>query len=266
MNIVQQFTNSLWNFRSYKELSRIRGGRSFVYILLLFLVIYVIGSANIAFMTNDFVKSAQAAMQDNVPDFRLSNGKFSFDGPMPFKFEEDGFAFIIDTTGETTAESLEGTLNAILITEDDMTVIDSGRVETTPFSMLPFEISRDQIISFLPGINTIVIVVMIIWFFFAFAGKLFGILMLTLIAMIATSIYNQRLTFANQWNIAIYASTLPMIVKMLNSLAGSVLGGFMFFIYWALAITYVFVAIYYISKDTEVPVILDQPGSVEPQP
>jgi len=185
-------------------------------------------------------------MKEYVPDFSLSNGILTFDGPMPYTIEEDGFLMVIDTTGQTTLDDFEGIMNGILITETEISVINMGKIETTPFSLMaPLEISRDQIIKFLPAIKAIVVAGLAIWFIFAFAGKLFGILMLTLIAVIATSIFRQRLTFGNQWNVAIYASTLPMLIKLANTLLGNPLSGFMFIIYWGVAITYVFLGIYY---------------------
>ncbi|MGI6141622.1 MAG: hypothetical protein ACOYEH_07825, partial [Caldicoprobacterales bacterium] len=45
--------------------------------------------------------------------------------------------------------------------------------------------------------------------------------------------------------VAIYASTLPTLIKLIHILTGKPFAGFLFFIYWGLAITYVFLGIYY---------------------
>jgi hypothetical protein len=249
MNLFEQFGNSLWNFRSYKPLSQTKGGKSFLYILLLFLFVYLISSISISAQINDFIGYAGAALKENVPDFRLAGGTFSFSGPMPYRIEEPGFLLIIDTTGQTSMDEFDNVSDGVLITEDEMMTIQYGRTQIIRFSDFgPLEISRDQIVSFLPSLNIIVWVVMAVWFFFAFAGKLFGILILALIAMIGTAMFNQKLTFLNQWNIAIYASTLPMLVKLANTLLGGPLSGFMFILYWGLAITYVFLGIYHMPK------------------
>jgi hypothetical protein len=249
MNLFEQFGNSLWNFRSYKSLSQTKGGKSFLYILLLFLLVYLIGSIYISAQIGNVIGYLGEAMQENVPDFRLSGGKFSFSGPMPYRIEEDGFLLVIDTTGQTSMDDFDNVPNGIYITEDEMMTFQLGKTEIVHFSDLaPLEISKDQIVSFLPGINAIVWIFIAIWFLFAFAGKLFGILILALIAMIATAMFNQKLTFLNQWNIAIYASTLPMLVKLVNTLLDGPLSGFMFILYWGLAITYVFLGIYHMPK------------------
>lgn len=201
-------------------------------------------------------------MEDNVPDFRLANGRFTFDGEMPYRIEDNDFLIIIDTTGETTLDEFKGKSNGLLITENDITNISLGRPETTSFSLMgPIEISKDQILRFLPSLKVIFVVIMAIGFLFAFAGKLFGILMLSLIAMIASSMFRQQLNFLNHWNVAIYASTLPMIIKLSNTLLGGPLDGLMFLIYWGLAITWVFLGIYNIPNANQA-----QPSPIMEQP
>ena len=245
MNIFEQFTNSLWNFRSYRSLSQTKGGKSFLYIFLLFLLVYLIGSFYAGLQVDTFINYMQSSMEDNLPDFKLVNGSFTFEGEMPYRIEDNDFLMIIDTTGQTTVDEFEGKSNGILITEKEMITIRYGRLETTSFSMMgPIEISKNQILRFLPSLKVIYVVIMAIGSLFAFAGKLFGILMLSLIAMIASSMFHQQLSFLNHWNVAIYASTLPMIVKLANTLLGGPFDGFMFLINWGMAITWVFLGIY----------------------
>ena len=95
---------------------------------------------------------------------------------MPFRIEEEGFTFIIDTTGQTSLDDIKNTPNGILITENELIVVQMGKTEITPLSMLaPLEISKDQIIQFLPALKMLIYIVFAIGFIFAFAGKLFGI-------------------------------------------------------------------------------------------
>jgi len=245
MNLIEQFRNSMLDFRSYHSLSRIKGSKSFLYIFLLFLLVYAISSIYNGVQINNAIDMLQRSLVNNIPDFNLSNGKFFFAGEMPFQIEEKGFVFIIDTTGHTTVDDIKNTDNGILITEDELIVSQMGKTEITPLSMLaPIEISKNQVVQFLPTLKALIYIIFAAGFIFAFAGKLFGILVLSLVAKIATAIFRQKLTFLNQWNIAIYASTLPTLIKLIHTLSGSPLGGYLFFIYWGLAITYVFLGIY----------------------
>lgn len=250
MNLIEQLGNSIWNFRSYHSLSRTRGGKSFLYIFLLFLLVYLISGVYNGVQVTSTIDFLQNTITDKVPDFSLSNGRFYFAGEMPFRIENEDFLFVIDTTGQTTKDDFKNAINGMLITEDELVVTQMGKTEITPFSvMAPLEISKNQVVQFLPALKALIIIAFSVWFLFAFAGKLFGILLLSLAAMIATAIFQKKLTFLNQWNIAIYASTLPMLIKLVNTLLGSPISGFMFFIYWGLAITYVFLGIYYIPQN-----------------
>ena len=178
MNLIKQFSNSLWNFHSYRSLSQMKGGKSFLYILLLFLLDYLVGSIYTGVQLSNIVDYLQVSLKDYMPDFRLSEGRFIFDGEMPYRIEEESILINIDTTGQTT--------------------------------------------------------------------KVFGILVLTLIAFLPNSLFRQQLTFQNLWNVAIYSSTLPTLIKLVNSVLGSPLKS-VFLIYWGVAITYVFLGIYYMS-------------------
>ncbi|NLB41208.1 MAG: DUF1189 family protein [Clostridiales bacterium] len=62
MNIFEQFTNSLWNFRSYRSLSQTKGGKSFLYIFLLFLLVYLIGSFYAGLQVDAFINYMQSSM------------------------------------------------------------------------------------------------------------------------------------------------------------------------------------------------------------
>ncbi|HHU50084.1 MAG TPA: DUF1189 domain-containing protein [Clostridiales bacterium] len=246
MNLFEQFSNSLWNFRSYHSLSRSKGSKSFLYIFLLFLFFYLISSIYYGAQLSSGVDILQNAIVKNVPDFSLSNGKFSFAGEMPFRVEEKDFLLVIDTTGQTTSDDFKDVRNGILITENELVTVQVGKIEITPFSiMAPLEINKNQIVQFLPALKVLIFIGFAVWYLFAFAGKLFGILLLSLAAMIATSIFRKKLSYLNQWNVAIYASTLPTLIKLIHILTGKPFAGFLFFIYWGLAITYVFLGIYY---------------------
>ncbi len=249
MNLIQQFIHSLWDFRSYPALAKTRGGKSFLYIFLLFTLSFAIFSVKVGVESNQMIDTIQTVMQNDVPDFRLEGGQFSFDGPQPYIVQEDAFTFIIDTTGETQLEDLAYVLNGLFITDTELIAINSGRTEITSFQSIPIDLTKDQIVNFMPSLLALVYIFLAIWYVFAFGAKLLGILILALITMIATALFRQNLTFVNQWNIAIYASTLPIVLKSLHSLANAPLTGFFFLIYWSIAITYVFLGVYALSKE-----------------
>ena len=151
MNLVEQFGNSLWNFRSYRSLSQTKGGKSFLYIFLLFLIIYLISNSVTVVRMDSVIEYLQSGLMEFVPDFQLSNGKLTVDSPEPIRLEEGSYLLVIDTTGQTTLDDFVGVTDGLLITETEMVVIENGRTETTPFSLFgPLELSKDQVAAFLP--------------------------------------------------------------------------------------------------------------------
>lgn len=251
MNLIKQFTNSLWNFRSYKKLADIKGGKSFLYLFLVFTLIFLIFSVKVSMEASAGIEMARAALRNDVPDFRFEDGEFHCEGEMPYVFEDGDSRIIIDTTGATTAEALDGIQNGFLLTNDTLYQKSLGTLEAMELSQFPFEFSKDTIIELLPSIMVWVYIGLFLFYLISFAGKLFSILMLTLITMIATAVFSQKLNFSNQWNIALYAATLPSILQLLNNLSGGPLGFAFFFVYWFIAILYVFLAVRGIAQENK---------------
>lgn len=249
MSLVKQFTNSIGNFKSYKALSKIKGSKSFLYIFLIFLISYLVFCVNTTIEVDDFIKITAEHLDENVPYFELSNGSFSFDGEMPYVTESSGSILVIDTN--STASELQEQYdisNGFIITEDEVVTYSLGTQQDIRFSDMPLNIDKSDVINFLPNIKMFTWIFLAIWFVIRFGMKLLGILLLTLIAMLASAIFNQRLKFLNNWNVAIYASTLPMLISFVNSLVGTPLGSLLTPLYWGVAILYIFLGMNQISK------------------
>ncbi len=257
MKITEQFTTSIYGFESYGSLARMKGGKSFLYLFLIFLVMYLVFSINVTKTANEIASLiSESDIFDKLPDFSIKNGELTVDAPMPFVQEADSLKIIIDTT-KTADELLEQyeVENGFIITKDEFTTVRPGQLKTFQFSFLEEDIDKSDLLRILSRIKDIIKVFLwiflVFWIIFAFAGKLFGVLVLTLIALIASSVYNLRLTFQESWNVAIYASTVPVLFSCIHSLLGSPLGALGFFVFWGLAIVYVFVGMYHIARENE---------------
>ena len=100
MSLIKRFTNSIGNLKSYGQLSRLKTGKSFLYLLLIFLVSYLVFTYRVVTEVNYFIQITRDQITEDVPDFELSNGSFKFYGEMPYIRGDDdlGFKFIIDTS------------------------------------------------------------------------------------------------------------------------------------------------------------------------
>ncbi|HPT78308.1 MAG TPA: DUF1189 domain-containing protein [Candidatus Atribacteria bacterium] len=268
MKITEQFTTSIYGFKSYGSLARMKGGKSFLYIFLLFLLMYLVFSINITRTANVIVDIlSDSEIIDKIPDFSIKDGILTVDAPMPFVQEADGLTIIVDTT-KTSDELLEqhDIINGFVITKDEFVTVLPGQVQSFDFSLLQDEFDKNDLLRIMSNfkgfIQAFLWIFLAFWIIFAFAGKMLGVLVLTLIALIASAVYNQRLSFQENWNIAIYASTVPVLFSCVHSLLGSPLRALGFFIYWGLAIAYVFVGMYYIARENELnqsPEIIEAP-------
>lgn len=252
MSLIKRFTNSIGNLKSYGQLSRLKPGKSFLYLLLIFLVSYLVFSYRVVTEVNYFIQITRDQITEDVPDFELSNGSFKFYGEMPYIRGDDdlGFKFIIDTSKNADdLASQHNIINGFIITEEEMISYSYGRGDRLSFSSLPMEFNKEHLVNLLPNIKIFAWLFLFIWFFIRLGIKQLGILLLTLVAMIAAAIFNVRLSFRNNWNVAIYASTLPMLVHIVDALAGKPLGILQTLIYWGLAILYIFLGVNQISKE-----------------
>jgi hypothetical protein len=68
------------DFKFYRSIKDNRFSHSFVYLLLLFLIIYCINGTSIFIYSRIVFDELAVGLHDKIPEFRLENGEFSFEG------------------------------------------------------------------------------------------------------------------------------------------------------------------------------------------
>jgi hypothetical protein len=234
LNFFLQIRESVIDFKFYRSIKDNKFSRSFVYLLLLFLIIYFINGTKTFIITRIGIDEMMTGLS-NMPDFRLENGEFIFDGEMPYYFgSNSNEGFVIDTTGRLGEEALSGVNTGMLITKDKLFVKRSA-VEMREFNLKEFNtitISR----------NDILLIFIAFGFIFVLGWKLLNAVFLALIALAANAIMGGRLKFNNLVNISIYALTLPMLLQLAVNLYGYPVPYFGL-IYWGISILYAAMAI-----------------------
>ncbi len=244
MNLPEQFMASLYDFPSYHKLASQGAGKSFLYLFLLFTLFFIIVSVNNISVLYEVVDEITAAIEEEIPEFNITDGLLYIDADMPLKFGDEEFLFVIDTSGNTTENILDNTEGGILLTKDTMFFKSGFQTEKVTYEEMEIgSFNTEDILQYLPALKTILLVFYFFYYFFAFAGKIFGVLLLTVVAVIVTAVYSKQLTFLNQWNVAIYASTVPVLLKTVNTVTGTSLGGWIHLFYWITAIVYVLLAV-----------------------
>ncbi len=245
MNFFLQMRESVIDFKFYRSIKDNKFSRSFVYMLLLFLIIYFISGTRTFIATRILVDDLAADLNVNVPEFRLENGEFSFEGKMPYIISSSSSeAFVIDTTGQVNEGVLKDVASGMLITKDKV-YVKRSEVETREFSLSELKgitVSKTDVLEFLPKLSWIVFIFIAFGFIFVLGWKLLNAVILALLGLIANAVFNGRLKFNNLMNISIYALTLPMLIQLAVNLYGYPIPGFGF-IYWAISILYVVLAV-----------------------
>lgn len=246
MNFFNQVKESVIDFKFYKHIKDNRFAKSFLYLLLLLLIIYSMLTVRNYLLVKSIMEQAASSLRESVPEFQLENGKFSFEGEMPFYISNSNEAiFAIDTTGALDENSLQGTTTGILITEDAMHLKSNIQQQTLNFSeMKDSKFNKSDLIELLPKLSWWVLVFMLISFVFVVAGQVLFAVILAMIGLIISSSLNIDLKYKHVLNFSIYALTLPMLIDLAIDIAGLPIPQFIFFMmYTAIAALYLLFAI-----------------------
>lgn len=245
MNFFLQIRESVIDFKFYRSIKDNRFSRSFVYLLLLFLIIYFISGTRTFIATRLGIDELVTSLNNNIPEFRLENGEFSFEGDMPYFISSStNEAFVIDTTGQVGVDVLKDVGSGMLITKDKV-FVKRSEIETREFSLKELNgitLTKSDVLEFLPKLSWIVFIFIAFGFIFVLGWKLLNAVLLALLGLIANAMMGGRLKFNNLMNISIYALTLPMLIQLAVNLYGYPIPSFGL-IYWAISILYVAMAV-----------------------
>jgi hypothetical protein len=245
MDFFRQMRESVIDFRFYREIKDNRFGKSFVYLLLLFLIIYFIGGTKTFVIIKPVVEELAVQIDNNVPDFKLEKGEFIYEGEMPHYISSStNEVFVIDTTGQTDGEALENVTSGMVITKDKIYLKQNvGELRIVNLKELEgIELTKADVVEFLPKLSWIVFIFIAFGFIFVLGWKLLNAVILALLGLAANAALNANMKYGNLLNISIYALTLPLLLQLAVDLSGYIVPGFGF-IYWAISILYVVMAV-----------------------
>jgi len=273
VNFFYQVKESVIDFKFYNRIKDNPFAKSFLYLLLLMLIIYSMLTVKNYLLVKNVLEQAAFGLSETMPEFQLKDGKFSFEGEMPYYMSSStNEVFIIDTTGAVDEKALQGAMTGILITEDRAYIKNNMQQQTLNFSeMKDTEFSKQDLIDRLPSLSWMVLIFMLLWFVFALGGHLLYAAFLALIGLVISSGYNTDLKYKHLMNFSIYALTLPMFIDLAVDIAslpfmlgfgGNMAGGLMrqflyFILYTGIAIIYLFLAIKSYSDSKKEPELLE---------
>jgi len=244
---------SVIDFGFYREIKDNKFGKSFTYLLILFLIVYFIGGTKTFVVTKAVMEELAIHFSSDVPDFKLEKGEFSFEGKMPHYISgSTNEVFVIDTTGQTDEKVLEDVQTGMLITKDKL-YMKQNAGELRILNLREFgdvKVTKADIAEFLPKISWIILIVLVFGFIFVLGWKLLNAVLLAFLGLAINSAMNAKLKYNNMLNISIYALTLPFLLKLAVDLSGYYVPGFRL-IYWGISALYVAMAVKSIKDSYE---------------
>jgi hypothetical protein len=248
VNFFNQVKESVIDFKFYKHIKANRFGKTFLYMFLLLLIAYTMLTAKNFF----FLKSQVDQMAYNVPNFELANGRFSFEGQMPYYISNNGYEiFAIDTTGALNESALDHTANGMLVTEDKLYVKNNRQQQSIKFSDIKeSRFNKQDLVDLLPALSWMALLFMVLWFGFVLGGHLLYAVILALVGLIISSGYKTDLKFQHVLNFSVYALTLPVLLDLAVDISGLPIPKVSFLmIYTAVAIVYMLFAVKTYSEE-----------------
>jgi hypothetical protein len=238
----ERFKDATIGFSGYARLLKEpENGFSYMAVLLL-----IVLSISCVIMTNN-VRLALVDLRPRLagaPDFSLVNGEVHYNGKMPFEVKDtNGNAvLILDTTGQTTIESLAGKKNVTLIGRDYMYQVSvTGKGTTTNFQqpgLNQVSVTKQGVQAFIDkDLQWLTPVVYLFVYGFQLGAKALDALILALVALIAATAYGHKIPLATGYTLGLYAISLPTLIQWVwPGFSTITFTGFV--IWWGLAIIY----------------------------
>ncbi|MBO5057753.1 MAG: DUF1189 domain-containing protein [Lachnospiraceae bacterium] len=218
MNVFKEMALSVYSFQSYKEFLKNRKSKVFGFAVLLMLIYFVITILAPFVVSQLGSENIKEVFEEGIPDFELSDGYLWVDDVI--EFEQDDKYVYIDTDPQYffySAEEMKPYLydysTVILMDSEKMIAKSNGQVQELYFSDIDFELSKEDVMGWIPFIYVGVAVVMVFMFIWMTALFFFGVLFVALIGMIVASCMKYQLTFGQLYLLGVYSRTLPLIIK-----------------------------------------------------
>ena len=216
----KSFFYSITSFGKYRLFLRQSTGRVVAYLILLSLVLSLATCASWFSQVSELIDIFSEEVLDDVPDFKLENGKLEIYAEMPIVIDGD-LPIVIDTRTDADPEDILYQYdNVILITSEKMIQKNYLQRQEVPWSLYGnLTMTRDSLVEAIPVLKpTLVIIFAIFVIFFSvffIAGKFFSAFIVSLIGRAVNAAKGTRLSGRNIFKISVYSMTLPLVVGTL---------------------------------------------------
>lgn len=211
ISIWDGFYKSFTEPRAYDGFRAASTGKVMLHTVLVALIITLLVGLPMVYEFNRVVSETMYWAQQDMPNFEVRQGKLMVDAPMPIILGQGEQAFIVDTTGYITLETLGPTFTGILVTESTI-YHRKNQFETQSFDLSTIQsFSKAQLLTWIPYLRWIMPLITIFMFGFYLVGNL-------LVALIGAFVYNisgkgksKGLAFGELYKLMLFSMTLPRL-------------------------------------------------------
>lgn len=250
MGFFRRIKDSFTNFEMYNEIAFQRKGQTLKYFLVLFTLLFILGSLRMVYDFNIWSKAMIGVARDKIPEFEFANGELKVEGQQPIVIEgENNTVLIVDTTGKTSDSELDKYNEGVYISRDMLVAKQNFESRVIRFSNFKnFNLDKNKLIGLLPLLKWMILPIGAVLYIFALVWALITTAILAAIGsfMVKTQI-KDKIDFTKLWNISVYALTLPWILDTAKNLLFPNLPFFLI-IKWAAALIILNKAIEAVNK------------------
>ncbi|MED1739761.1 DUF1189 domain-containing protein [Bacillus swezeyi] len=242
MNLFQQFYKSTYSTPAIAK-TRFQGiGKTILYV---FLLSVIAALPNLYHMSSGVVKtmnSFQSAVKE-IPDFTIKDGSLHTDAQKATESQSFGFVIVFDPTDSYGTKQIKDKQNSVGILKDKFVIAIDGQVQEMPYTMLPEEMTKQDILTLVEQNKSVIVPVLCILLFLATAaGKFIDVTVLAVIGLLVRNGLKKKLAYKQLWVMSAYSITLATVFfAIMDSLQAVVPSEFL--LNWAVNFIMLFLAI-----------------------
>lgn len=251
LKIINKFIFSI-NPKKYIYLYKEKISKSFLYVLVLSIIIGVIQGGMSSLVISELEKTSKNILKKEETQFEMKDGILDFK-ESPLK-EEQGAALLYIDTNKNIDEL--NSLRSITVHKDIVTVLLKDglmvKIGSEDFTYKYSDLGLDEVdfnnnsiiesLDKFSGIKYIAIPIMII---INFIQIIIYAILISLLGLLSNLIGNRKISYSNSFKLSLYAVTLPAIINLIYPLGGYfvLVGGII------LMFGLSFISFYYEEKD-----------------
>ena len=242
MNFFIEMRESVINFKFYDEIRKSRYGKVFGYLALLLLIVYTLSGVRTYITTNTAINATIAYMNNDMPEFSLSNGTLDWKGePLQYLLKENGTIVVVDINNALDDSYLDSQSTSYFVfRKESATMNTNSQNQVVTYKELGLNFTKIDAMNLLKNGNGFVVIFTILFFPFYYGFKILNVVLLAIIASMACAVWRIKIRWKENFIISGFALTLPILLALLFNLAGVNFPGS---IYWIISIVYVIMAI-----------------------